>query len=132
MLTYWHTKLTWTLTSLLLIISTMPTTSSKTRPSFLQLSAETGIFKIIQMYHFCLTHSQPAFRKLCFHTYSDWVDLSLYMQSAVVALKGIYHLFKLCITDHKTLSTLLVLLLVAKKNWFRLQKKQEDGKSQQT
>lgn len=32
--------LTWTLTSLQLIISTIPTTSSKTRPNFLQLSAE--------------------------------------------------------------------------------------------
>ena len=31
-------QVTWTLTSLLLIISTMPTTSSNTRPSFLQLS----------------------------------------------------------------------------------------------
>ena len=31
-------RVTWTLTSLLLIISTMPTTSSNTRPSFLQLS----------------------------------------------------------------------------------------------
>lgn len=32
--------LTWTLTSLLFMISTMPTTSSNTRPSFLQLSAK--------------------------------------------------------------------------------------------
>lgn len=34
-------NLTWTLTSLQLITSTIPTTSSNTRPNFLQLSAGT-------------------------------------------------------------------------------------------
>lgn len=52
----------------------------------------------------------------CIHTYSDWVDLSLYLQSAVVALEGINHLFELRLTDHKTLSTILVLLLVTLKS----------------
>lgn len=36
---------TWTLTSLQLITSIMPTTSSKTRPSFLQLSARKESYK---------------------------------------------------------------------------------------
>lgn len=56
----------------------------------------------------------------CIHTYSDGVDLSFYLQSAVVALKGIDHLFELGLTDHKALSTFMVLLLITLKSQQKL------------
>lgn len=138
--------LTWTLTSLQLITSTIPTTSSKTRPIFLQLSAKKVTFKksffvmhILKPHVFwwairdilksktsiCMKRAREI-KKSCIHTHSDGVDLSLYLQSAVVALEGINHLFKLRFADHKSLSTFMVLLLITmKRNWVgRKEKKQ--------
>lgn len=91
------------------MISTIPTTFSNTKPSFLQLSeGRQYIRRKIRIRNEELQHYfQSVFRQL---TDDDGVYFALNLQGGVVAAEDVDHLFQLGLLDRQVMFLLKVLL----------------------
>lgn len=92
----------------------MPTTSSNTSPSFLQLSAKTRYNRSQKGSGdsaFCEhTSTQERFSRVSPLTEGDGVDLALDLERAICALENVRYLLQLCVADYQVSGVLLVFL----------------------
>lgn len=89
-----------------LMISTIPTTFSKTMPSFLQLSEECKNNHDEDSYNLMYNFGSVC-RQL---TYNDGVNFALNLQGDVVTVEDVNHLFQLRLFDHQIVFLLKVFL----------------------
>lgn len=90
-----------------LMISTIPTAFSKTRPSFLQLSGERPNKPSLEKLLEGAYNYSSVSRQL---TYDDGVNFAFDLQGGVVAAKDVHHLFQLCLLNHQVVFLLKVFL----------------------